>query len=700
MSKALYTIIFCIVLHGFTLAQSGTPTSMFIDCSNNKSMRQIKNEEALRQTNIIHVNNLSKSSDFKEIIRKIYDLSNLNTLIISKSSLKSWPNEIADMTFLEEIIIIDCEELNLKNTFKQMQELPILSKMRLTRNDIEYLPKEIGLLENLESISISRNRNLDVEDAIDKLKSLPKLKNLGLPVNQIIEIPPNINDLKYLEELDIRDNNLTDLPEEVGELYDLEALNLEKNILVNPVKTLKKFSGINLKYLSLDKDLTNDELEQIRQVFPEAIIEEVMEDDFEAFDENIDVPELTDSILDDFDAVNEETFIKTQSDVRLMSLAYLKYADFFDKEIYDYDFDSTSFEARFLSKAYHYLNKVDTLNPENNSAGLYLLLANKCPKDEVRFLIKTRWSRSGTHFPELDAFRGMYWVVDEAKYDKKTFKNHFIGKKLFRPSTINYNDIRIDYLPHHKKFRIRLKGVDSTYSFLAYPRSSSFSKEIDLKTYEKRASKYIKELDKRRLKFHKQMFRDENEYKRAILKSKIRAWSDFRRIYLSKEEQDLKKPEWLEYYFNVLSNEDQALRNSEVSTKYVERWLRLKDFRDRSDYNDKIRDSATLAGLFTFRDDDGNNMIVTKLVVIDKTEKEFAFYDGSNGLKEIPLYLKERNSYSIIGWFFNGDIGVLGNMDMEQISFTGQVNSLKMSRINKDLASIGMVVSKVGLAGL
>lgn len=688
-----------ILLSTQVIAQSaGTAKSMFIDCSNNKSMKQIRNADELKEITILHANNLHKTSDFKDIIKKIYDLSNLNTLIISKSSLKSWPNEISNMTFLEEIIIIDCEELNLKNVFKQMEELPILSKMRLTRNNVEYLPKEIALMRNLETISISQNRNLDVEDAIDKLKVLPKLKGLGLPVNQIIEIPPNINDLKYLEELDIRDNNLTDLPEEVGGLYDLETLNLEKNILVNPVGTLKKLSGINLKYLSVDSDLTKDEIEQIKQVFPEAEIEEVAEEYMEAFDNEISEEDIKSEELAALDTKKIETFTRTRSNIELMSLGYLQYADFFDKLVYTYDFDTTSFDTRFLSKDYHFVNRIDTVNPNNNSSGLFLNFTKKNRTDEVHFTLKTTKYGPNGDFPELDAFRGMYWVLDEAAYNKKKFNKQFIGKKLFKPYSFTYNDLRINYMPHKKSFLLEIKGDDSTYTLKAHPRSFNGTKENDLKTYEKRAAKYIKELDKRRLKFHKQMFREENEYKRAIIKSKIRAWSDFRKIYLTKEEREMPKEDWLDYYFNVLSDEEEALRNSKVTYPFIDRWMQLNNYRDRSDYNDKIRDSSTRMGLFTFRDDDGNNMIVTKLLVIDKTEKEYAYYNGSNGLKELILYLKTQNDYSIVGFFFNGDIGVAREIDFSGIAFSAnRFNRIKMQRTSKDLASIGMILSKCGL---
>jgi hypothetical protein len=253
-------------------------------------------------------------------------------------------------------------------------------------------------------------------------------------------------------------------------------------------------------------------------------------------------------------------------------------------------------------------------------------------------------------------------------------------------------------MPDKKTFLLQIKGVDSTYSIKAHPRTYNGSYDNDLKTYQKRAAKYIKELDKRRLKFHKQMYRDARDYKRAIIKSKIRAWSDFRRIYLTKKEQDMSREAWLNYYFNVLSDEEEALRNSEVNFKFIDRWLALNQFRNQSEYNQLIKDSSTRMGLFTFRDDNGDNMIVTKLLVIDNTENEYAYYDGSNGLKEFVLYLKTQNNYSVIGFFLNGDVGAIRAVDFNDIVFAGnRVNSLKMQRTGKDIASIGMILSKCGL---
>jgi len=702
---SLFYRIFFLVLIGCQLSFSAvgqTPVvqkSMFIDCSSNKSKKQLKNQDELSEITILHANNLDKAADFKEIIKKIYDFSNLNTLIISNSTLKTWPSEIADMTFLEELIIIDCEDLNLKTTFKQMQELPILSKLRLTRNNIEYLPKEISLLKHLEDISISKNRNLDVDDAIDKLQPLNKLKSLGLPVNQIIEIPSNIGKLKYLEELDIRDNNLTDLPDEIGNLYDLETLNIEKNILVNPTGTLKKLSGINLKYLSVDADLTEDELNQIRQVFPEAMVEEVLEDELEGFDSSISEQDIQDEQVTDTIPDPTSTFRKAGSTVKIHSLGYLQYADFFDKLVYTYNFDTTSFDARFLSKHYRYTNPIDTNNLLNNSSDLYLQFTKKSKKkDEIHFTIGTYKYGPKGDFPEMDAFRGMYWVLDQSNFTKKEFNKQFVGKKLFNPTTVRFNDLRLSYVPHKKYFAIQIKGLDTTYTILAHPRAFNGNRESDLKTYEKRSSKYIKELDRRRLKFHKQMYRDENQFKRSIIKSKIRAWTDFRRVYLSPTEQLMPKVQWLNYYSDILSDEEEALRNSKAYDKYIDRWMQLNQYRNQSDYVSKTKDSSTRMGLFTFRDQDGKNLIVTKLLTIDQTEKEYSYYKGSNGLKELILYLKTQNNYSVVAFMLNGDVAVLDKIDFSNIAFSANtVNSLKLQRTDKELVTLGMVLSKCGL---
>ncbi|MBL4705167.1 MAG: hypothetical protein JKY54_11635, partial [Flavobacteriales bacterium] len=88
----------------------------------------------------------------------------------------------------------------------------------------------------------------------------------------------------------------------------------------------------------------------------------------------------------------------------------------------------------------------------------------------------------------------------------------------------------------------------------------------------------------------------------------------------------------------------------------------------------------------------------TQLLVIDKTEKEYAYYRGSTGLKEIILYLKTQNDYSIVGFSFNGDVAILNTVDFSEIAFSANtVNRIKMHRTSKELASIGMILSKCGL---
>jgi hypothetical protein len=75
-----------------------------------------------------------------------------------------------------------------------------------------------------------------------------------------------------LQVLDVSNNVLTELPGEISSLKAINNLSIQGNLLLNPVKELEKLKENDIRFLSLDKELSGEEIAQLKKMFPKAEI--------------------------------------------------------------------------------------------------------------------------------------------------------------------------------------------------------------------------------------------------------------------------------------------------------------------------------------------------------------------------------------------------------------------------------------------
>jgi len=109
---------------------------------------------------------------------------------------------------------------------------------------LESLPDEIGDLTDLEELNLEFTRLVILPATIGKLK---KLKILTLYYSKLIELPDEIGNLTSLEELDLGDNQILKLPASIGKLRNLKKLVLRRNPLQNIPKEI-----LDLEILTTD----------------------------------------------------------------------------------------------------------------------------------------------------------------------------------------------------------------------------------------------------------------------------------------------------------------------------------------------------------------------------------------------------------------------------------------------------------------
>ena len=218
----------------------------------------------LKQLTELKLENLD--ADAYELIQLISKLPNLKTLDLSGYGGESLPEEIVEITSLEQLIL---KYSSLEKLPNKIYELKNLSVLNLTENySLDSLPEGISRLESLKSIDLSGCYEIQslpddffqltqleelqlysTELYSDEIGSLKKLKKLSLS-GDLYEIPVWIFDLKELTELVLNEVALSEIPSEIGELTKLEYLDLGFNERVTELPD--SFGNLtNLKHLLL-----------------------------------------------------------------------------------------------------------------------------------------------------------------------------------------------------------------------------------------------------------------------------------------------------------------------------------------------------------------------------------------------------------------------------------------------------------------
>jgi hypothetical protein len=667
------------------VAQS-LPENIYIDFENPSSILQLASVRNLKKVKSVHFDNVHNSKNFVEQINKIKDVVEIDRIIITNCSFKKLPDEISSLQFISAITIIHSDELNLKYTFKQFSELPILDELNLGNNKIEILPKEIGLLTHLTSLNISFNKSIQLKQSIDHIKLCKSLHTLALPVNELSELPENISQIKSLRELNLMNNNITDLPLTLADMDSLEVLYLAKNIIVDPIKTYNKLEKLNIKILSID-EVNDAELKRIESMFPNTKINQERQEEIVELEKHIQ-PSLTTTAEEPkkFQVIqkSQNTNIKTHS------LAYTKYAHTFDplqKPVQV--MDSTLFDERFLDTNYY--------NVFRHQLGLdydYFEVKpmRKTVKNQVWFEIKLT-TYFYNNFPENKAFTGMVWAIVGNEYNRSEFVKAFVKDQ-------KYTDYRLYYRSDLKNFTLRLKTQSGFKELTVVPRFENKEGSISSvqSSYEKRYVRYLENLDARRKKFNHDQYDRSIKYRMKVNKLNNQVWSDFKKKYFSEEEKELSQEEWLAYYDQVLANERLALRNSVGSKDNIQRYLDLLQIDRALNVEEVKKFKNTQISRFKFVDYEHNDVIITSLIVVNKSLNQYKVYDGSNGLMEFYLFLRQSDDYSIFAMIRNGDMGVVSSLDFSKIVFRQEdANEIEILQFEVDFSVLGDLISAAHL---
>ena len=655
--------------------------NIFVNFDDPMSVIQMDNKLKIKAATSIHFNKIKSEKDLAMAFQKLKDFENIERIIISNYEGKKMPSEISDMMFINAITLVNCDNLNWRHTFKQMGNLPVLEELNLGNNNIQVIPKEIGMLSRLLKLDISFNLNLDLETSLVSLKGCSNLQKLALPVNQISEIPESIGELRQLRELNLTDNNLTDLPIGISNMDSLEALYVAKNIIVDPVKTYSKLDKLNIKVLSIDQ-VSEEDLKIIQEMFPQTAINQKKTKDIEELMKHMDSSTDKETPKELHASSVRQVEQSVQYDAEIYSLAYTRYGATFDAlQKPKSSIDSTLFDERFLDTNYY---NIFRRQPGLDYDYFQLKLIRNKVKDQVWLNFEMN-KYLYTYFPEQKSFANMIWTVVGVNSDKSAIKSEYI-------KDVRYTDFRLFYHADKKQFTLRLKTQDHFKTLTVVPRYNNGKSSLSLvqPTYEKRYLRYLELLDERRQKFNSDQYSENVAYRSKVNRLHGKSWKEFKDKYFSKQEQEMSEEEWLIYYDKVLANESKALENTLINSSFIERYLVVKGVKSLKYLEDLKKHQNTQIGRFKFKDETGDDVVITSLIVINKTLEEFKVYEGSKGLMEFYLFLRQSDEYCIVANYRNGDVGTLDHLNFDEIIFMQEAaNTIELKRFVKEYSTIG-----------
>ena len=164
---------------------------------------------------------------FTEVPEEVWELKNVETLVLSGNRLKTVSPKIANLgSSLSRLYLTENELVSLP---PEINHLTNLTEFYLNNNHLTTLPNEIWQLKNLKSLDLSQNELTTISPLIANLAD--SLVELCLTDTKLISLPPEIGELHNLTKLLLNSNKLTTLPDEMWQLKNLVVLDLRKNKL-------------------------------------------------------------------------------------------------------------------------------------------------------------------------------------------------------------------------------------------------------------------------------------------------------------------------------------------------------------------------------------------------------------------------------------------------------------------------------------
>lgn len=148
-------------------------------------------------TQVLTEERLADETIYRSLEEALQNVNDVYILDLSKSKLDSIPNDVFQLVNLNKLLL---KKNKIKHISPQIEKLKFLQELDLSKNKLEKFP-----------VVLSNNSHLRI---------------LRLGSNEIEQVPMALGQLKGLVELDLWDNNLHNIPSEISNLKSLKKLDL------------------------------------------------------------------------------------------------------------------------------------------------------------------------------------------------------------------------------------------------------------------------------------------------------------------------------------------------------------------------------------------------------------------------------------------------------------------------------------------
>jgi hypothetical protein len=687
MIKKSCFISFLLILIWHNLPAQAKPT-IYIDLG-----------EALEQPTMVgkYYLDCSEESD-SAFFSNLHKFTNLKSLTIVGYTDQKLPTALFSSRSIENLCLSECTFIDFNDLFIKLPLCKQLKSLTIDECDLIIVPKEIIDLPELEKLVITNCDNLDLEISIENICLCRKLKYLGLPVNQICEIPVNIGKVTQIGVLDISNNVVFDLPESMALLNNLDTMNVEGNIFINAVNSLSKIKSLKIKYLSLDNDLSDQDRERLKKLFPNTKIVGIAPD-------NVRADTLAAAGGNPKDSIAYGTFRSVKTSGRIYSEAYIYFADFFRS--LPAPPDTSLFDERYKNLSYANGVRLSAGMAYNWDNPRIYIWSRRPPKGQKRQIVfnfhkqkgKSKTAVGPVYNSELKAFNDMYWVYDGGLSRTDFFIEYVSSSRKSEYAWKRNNDCRIYYDDFSKTFTIELKNLRGFQSFKAHPLlENTLYQDRSKEQYLKRYTRYTQLLNNRRLRFNKVVIRDkaDNNKARSMIIGSL--WKTFSNNYFSREEKEMTKSQWLEYYDWVVGHEAEAFAGASVTTPLLTRYLTINKYIQNIGRNNLMYDTTAMICSVNFLDSEGNKLAVNNIFILNTLNKIYTSSVGSLGVDPNIISLNRSSNVAMILFLRNGDAGIVTPSQYARIPFS-PVNEMdiKVTVFNAKLITFGQLFTEAGL---